>query len=629
MSTDRSVSNGDVAEETAMVDVFISYKQEEREAVRIIDAALRELKLDVWFDAALRPGQSFDKEILDVLSSAKAVVVCWTPAAVLSEWVRGEAKVASESGRLVPCRLALTELIPPFNVMHTADLASWAGQTDDPAWLGVLERIAKLTDRPGLPTYHATMKPGVPLDELRRWADENGADPLVDTVWARIATLQNENAASRLQREMTEARLAADHRRAQAQKSRQLIHERGLRDPVRERRRFLALAGSTIAMALFVVGAVVYFTDEQERVRVLSDNVTTTAEARTFLADNSWHPIAQSAREKFDRLDTAAWLIARTNGSIGALDGYIADAGGTPPGRFLAQAKAMRAAAVRVREVQNSLTRLRLYQGPINGAHDQPTASAIALFRYRYNLPVSGEIDDQLDAKLGEVLAWWTHPKLEDLRAQSLERTTEADYVRFAEKLGVDTATITAVLRVEAGTASAFDKSGRVRIMFERQRFSEYTGGRYDDSHPQISSRTWGGYAPAPEAEHDRLAEAYGLDPEAALKATAWGRVQIMGFLHARNGFQTVGEFVRLMAQSEASQFEAGVLGFIRTDQRLWDALKRHDWATFTRIFHGLGPDRVSYEQRLSAAYRGASAEITGRTQPGWTSGGPPKTTSP
>jgi hypothetical protein len=68
-----------------LVDVFVSYKQEEREAVQIIASSLADLKLDVWFDTKLRAGGSFDEEIATALQAAKAVPVCWTHAAIQSD----------------------------------------------------------------------------------------------------------------------------------------------------------------------------------------------------------------------------------------------------------------------------------------------------------------------------------------------------------------------------------------------------------------------------------------------------------------------------------------------------------------------------------------------------------------
>jgi hypothetical protein len=211
-----------------------------------------------------------------------------------------------------------------------------------------------------------------------------------------------------------------------------------LRDPARERRRYLMMVGSIVTIFILSIGAVLYFTDAQDRDHFLRDEVTTTEQARAFLADRTWrhwHPITGAARQKFDRLDSERWLMARADGSIAALQAYIADAQHDPHGNFLNEAGKMLASAEQVIPVQRSLARMRVYNGPINGAKDRATQDAIALFRYRWNMPVSTEIDDALT--LDRALEWWTHPRLEELRAHSLEAPTEADYLRFAEILGM------------------------------------------------------------------------------------------------------------------------------------------------------------------------------------------------
>ena len=600
------------------MDVFVSYKQEEREAVQIIASSLADLKLDVWFDTKLRAGGSFDEEIATALQAAKAVLVCWTHAAIQSEWVRAEATEGRDRNRLVACFLQPTELIPPFNLVHAENLTSWAGQTEDPAWIKLLERIGELTGRCGLATYHSALRAGASVQELKDWAKANGADPLVDTVWARIAVVEGEGAEARLARERAEARAAAEKRKAQAEKSRRLIRERGLRDPVRERRRYLMMVGSIVTIAILSIGAVLYFTDAQERDRFLRDEVTTTEQARAFLADRTWHhwhPITGAARQKFDRLDSEIWLTARTDGSITALQAYIADAQHDPHGNFLNEAGNMLASAEQVIPVQRSLARMRVYNGPANGAKDRVTQDAIALFRYRWNMPVSTEIDDALTLTLDKALEWWTHPRLEELRAHSLEAPTEADYLRFAEILGIDAATIRAVMEVETGPGSGFLPDGRMKILFERHVFHRLTGGRYDESHPDVSSPTGGGYGPSGDAQYNRVAEAFSLDPDAALQATSWGRLQIMGMQYKSLGYDTVGEFVRFMSQSDANQLEAGFIGFIRT-WGLDKPLQTHDWTGFARRYNGPNYAAYGYDKRLSEAYQRISAEIAAQTLP-------------
>jgi adenylate cyclase len=107
-----------------MTDVFISYKREEREAVQIIADKLAALEVEVWFDVGLKSEGSFDSQIADQLSAAKAVLVCWTPGAIASEWVRAEAAQAREADKYVACFLEPTSLIAPFNLVQTEDLSA-------------------------------------------------------------------------------------------------------------------------------------------------------------------------------------------------------------------------------------------------------------------------------------------------------------------------------------------------------------------------------------------------------------------------------------------------------------------------------------------------------------------------
>lgn len=594
-----------------MTDVFISYKQEEREAVQIIASSLSDLKVSVWFDTKLRAGGSFDEEIATALTSAKAVLVCWTPAAIASEWVRGEAAQGQETNRYVACFLQPTKLIPPFNLIQTENLCAWSGQQDDPAWLKLLVRIGELTGRPGLSTYHHTMRPGAPASELKAWAEANGADPLADAVWARLQLIEGEGAADRIAREKAEARSAGERRKAHAEKSRRLARERGLRDPAAERRRFLALVGSVAAIALLSIGAIVYFVDAQGRDRALRDEVASVASAREFLADNGWHPIASRAREKLAQLDSAAWTAASANSSIEALEAYLADARPAPEGAFIAQAEEKLASAQRVRRVQEILTRLLMYRGPLDGSNNAETQAAIQLFRARWNLPVSSEVDDALLQRLALALDSWIHPRLSELRAVNIEPATEDDILRMANAYNLEVAALRAAISVETGPAN-FAPDGRLTILFEPHLFSRKTGRRYDETHPHLSSRTWNrNLYPRSQAERwAQLEEAYALEPGPALESTSYGSSQILGQNYSNFGFETPGEFLRFLSQSEANNLEV-VLRFAEANGIL-DELQRKDWEGFTRRYNGPGQvDR--YGRLLREAYARESLAIAQR----------------
>jgi outer membrane protein OmpA-like peptidoglycan-associated protein len=189
-------------------DVFISYKRRMRPQVEQIAAALRALKLSVWFDARLEPGVSFSAEISQEVRTARAVLVCWTNDCFphggdKNGWVLGEAAIGRGRGVYVPVLLEPTDLDPPFNTDHVETLIGWAradglGAQDDPAWLDVLAVLGKKVGRPGLAAFSRAQARG-DLEGLRQFAQAYPSDPLADDVWAQIA--EEDAAAARARAE--------------------------------------------------------------------------------------------------------------------------------------------------------------------------------------------------------------------------------------------------------------------------------------------------------------------------------------------------------------------------------------------------------------------------------------------
>lgn len=126
-----------------MADVFISYKRSQRERVKRISDLLVEAKISVWFDASLEVGRSegFDNEIEREVTSAACVVVCWTPDALNSIYVKAEAKKGLERNVLAPIFLEQCNLPVPFNALDTADLSNWNGDAADPNWVRVASMV--------------------------------------------------------------------------------------------------------------------------------------------------------------------------------------------------------------------------------------------------------------------------------------------------------------------------------------------------------------------------------------------------------------------------------------------------------------------------------------------------------
>jgi hypothetical protein len=148
--------------------------------------------------------------------------------------------------------------------------------------------------------------------------------------------------------------------------------------------------------------------------------------------------------------------------------------------------------------------------------------------------------------------------------------------------------------------------------LFERHYFHRLTNGRYDAQHAAISNATAGGYGKFTE-QYAKLAEAYSLDRDAALKSASWGRFQIMGSSFRSAGFDSVESFVLAMTESEARHLGAFV-NFIARSAALRDPLRAKNWAAFAAAYNGGGYKRNDYDTKLKAAYerltgaRGAAA---------------------
>jgi hypothetical protein len=176
-------------------------------------------------------------------------------------------------------------------------------------------------------------------------------------------------------------------------------------------------------------------------------------------------------------------------------------------------------------------------------------------------------------------------------------------YAATAAKLGTTEPVVRAVTAVEA-LGSGFLPSGRPKILFEAHKFSAFTGGKYDSSHPNISSRKWNKalYGAGGEHQYARLAEALKLNEEAALKSASWGAFQILGSNFKSAGFPSVHAFVYAACQSEDEQL-MGFASFVLSNSAMHTALIKRDWGTFARLYNGSGYAANAYDKKLASAY--------------------------
>ena len=101
---------------------------------------------NVWWDAAIHSGETFDEVIEQALRGASAVVVLWSPRSVGSRWVRAEATLADRAKTLAPVENKPSNHPIIFELTHTVDLSHWKGEPGDNAWQIFLHDVRRLVD---------------------------------------------------------------------------------------------------------------------------------------------------------------------------------------------------------------------------------------------------------------------------------------------------------------------------------------------------------------------------------------------------------------------------------------------------------------------------------------------------
>ena len=196
---------------------------------------------------------------------------------------------------------------------------------------------------------------------------------------------------------------------------------------------------------------------------------------------------------------------------------------------------------------------------------------------------------------------------LAKLFAQPSRALSANDIAAAAHKLGIDEASMRAVLAVESAGAG-FLADGRPKILFERhimRRQLEAIGRDADllaKRLPEIINTERGGYLGG-AAEHDRLHLARQIDPDSAVCSASWGLFQIMGFHWATLGYESPSVFAGAMATDEAAQLDAFVR-FMHANPATHDALRNRRWADFARLYNGPAYASNKYDTRLAEAHR-------------------------
>lgn len=192
-------------------------------------------------------------------------------------------------------------------------------------------------------------------------------------------------------------------------------------------------------------------------------------------------------------------------------------------------------------------------------------------------------------------------------------KLTDNDFNRVAARLGIETAAVKAVQKVETGGRGGFWEQGKPQILFEGHVFwkrlvqrgidpSSWAKGNEDILYEKPTSAYYVGGI----KEYDRLERAKAIDKIAALESASWGMFQVMGFNYADCGFKDVLSFVEAMCLSEGHQLEA-FASFVQKNGMV-KYLKAKDWAGFASRYNGKGYQKYHYDEKMAKAYEEYSA---------------------
>jgi uncharacterized membrane protein YhaH (DUF805 family) len=145
-----------------MADLFISYAREDKARADALAERLRAMGLDVFWDNEIPPGRTWADFIESKLRACKVMLVLWSGASVGSQWVREEARIGRDAGKLIPVLLDGAQ--PPFGFgeVQTADLTGWHGEEDHPGWKRLVNAIRSFTGESAIPQQSPQQPPQQP-----------------------------------------------------------------------------------------------------------------------------------------------------------------------------------------------------------------------------------------------------------------------------------------------------------------------------------------------------------------------------------------------------------------------------------------------------------------------------------
>lgn len=130
------------------MSICIIYAREEKATVQALDAALRAIGWDVWWDDYLQ-SDDFPRQIEEHLETADCVLVVWSQHAVKKGWVREEARYVRDKGTpLLQIRVDNAVVPLGFGQDQLIEFRNWDGDQNHKDFQELRKRLKKIVGDP-------------------------------------------------------------------------------------------------------------------------------------------------------------------------------------------------------------------------------------------------------------------------------------------------------------------------------------------------------------------------------------------------------------------------------------------------------------------------------------------------
>ena len=110
-----------------MADIFISYAAEDRSKIEPLVEAIKNNDWSVWWDREIPVAKAWHQVIEEELDKANCIIVVWSKASVVSDWVHAEAEEALKKRIMVPVIFEKVQIPIHFRSIQAANLFQWDG----------------------------------------------------------------------------------------------------------------------------------------------------------------------------------------------------------------------------------------------------------------------------------------------------------------------------------------------------------------------------------------------------------------------------------------------------------------------------------------------------------------------